>query len=201
MGTNATAERRPIGVVVGEGHAMRRGLLRFVLEGEGCIVHAEATTTVQLVHALSVHRPEVVVLDDGIGATAIVVAREMLPDAKLVLVWPSDVVPIRGDARVDPTEVLEELGPAIERLCDRGESPPEVLGSVIRLPEPSDDGKRESFDHHPSGNVAVAKVLRGPGLDRRRQPPVDGDSAVDVRVLAPVLILPITSNTRPDDER
>jgi len=199
--TNATANRRPIGVVIGEGHAMRRGLLRFVLEGEGCIVHAEATTTVQLVHALSVHRPEVVVLDDGIGATAIVVAREMLPDAKLVLVWPPEVVPIRGDARVDPTEVLKELGPAIERVCHRGVAPPEVLGSVTRLPDTSDRGRQESFDNHPSGNVAVAKVLRGPGVDRRNRPVVDAEPTVDVREPAPILILPVTRNVQLDDDR
>ncbi|MFN8233113.1 MAG: hypothetical protein U0V56_06480 [Actinomycetota bacterium] len=44
------------------------GGLRFVLE-EGFDVVGEATTTVQLVQVLAVHRPDVVVLDDGIGTT------------------------------------------------------------------------------------------------------------------------------------
>ena len=105
-------ERPRIGVVVGEGHPMRRGLLRFVLEGEGFLVLADASTAVELVQALAVHRPEAVVLDDAIGSTAVVLVREMCPDAKIVLVWPSDLAPINGDSKVDPTQVLRELGPA-----------------------------------------------------------------------------------------
>ena len=43
------------------------GLLRFVLEGEGFLVLADASTAVELVQALAVHRPEAVILDDAIG--------------------------------------------------------------------------------------------------------------------------------------
>jgi hypothetical protein len=114
------AERRPT-VVVGEGDTARRGLLRFVLEGEGLDVVGEAATTVQLVQVLAVHRPDAVVLDDGIGTTAVVVAREMHPQAKVILVWPSDVIPIGGDARVDPAEVLRDLGPAVGRALGLGD--------------------------------------------------------------------------------
>ena len=112
-----TSERRRVGVVVGEGHPVRRGLLRFVLEGEGFLVLADASTAVELVQALAVHRPEAVILDDAIGSTAVVLTREMCPDAKIVLVWPPDLSPINGDATVDPTQVLRELGPAVERAC------------------------------------------------------------------------------------
>jgi chemotaxis response regulator CheB len=104
-------------IVVGEGRAMRRGLLRFVLEGEGYQVVAEATTVAELGRVLAVHRPDLVVLDDGIGAMAVGMTREMVPDAKIILVWPRAVVPVGGDARVDPSDVLRELGPAVARVA------------------------------------------------------------------------------------
>jgi CheY-like chemotaxis protein len=104
-------------IVVGEGRAMRRGLLRFVLEGEGYQVVAEATTAAELGRVLAVHRPDLVVLDDGIGAMAVGMTREMVPDAKIILVWPRAVVPVGGDARVDPSDVLRELGPAVARVA------------------------------------------------------------------------------------
>ena len=81
-----TPEVPRIGVVVGEGDRARKGLLRFVLEGEGFLVLAEASTSVELVQALAVHRPDAVVLDDAIGSIAVVLTREMRPDAKVVLV-------------------------------------------------------------------------------------------------------------------
>jgi len=119
-----TPEVPRIGVVVGEGNRARKGLLRFVLEGEGFLVLAEASTAVELVQALAVHRPDAVVLDDAIGSIAVVLTREMRPEAKVVLVWPSDLTPINGDATVDPTEVLRELGPAVDHACGVPEEEP-----------------------------------------------------------------------------
>jgi hypothetical protein len=131
---DVTSERRRLGVVVGEGHPVRRGLLRFVLEGEGFLVLADASTAVELVQALAVHRPEAVILDDAIGSTAVVLTREMCPDAKIVLVWPSDLSPINGDATVDPTQVLRELGPAVERACGLLDVEPEPKAIRTRAP-------------------------------------------------------------------
>ena len=65
------------------------------------------------------------VLDDAIGSTAAVLTREMCPEAKVILVWPADLSPINGDATVDPTQVLRELGPAVERACGQAEAEPE----------------------------------------------------------------------------
>jgi hypothetical protein len=176
-------ERRPA-VVVGEGDPARRGLLRFVLEGEGLDVVGEAATTVQLVQVLAVHRPDAVVLDDGIGTTAVVVAREMHPQAKVILVWPSDVIPIGGDARVDPADVLRDLGPAVERAL--GHRAAEPTAAVLRLPAASPDGSETA--RHPSAAGALARVLPGPGLLRTvRDEPVIVD-----RDPAPLLILPVT---------
>jgi hypothetical protein len=105
-----------IRVVVGEGDSPRRGLLRFVLEGDGYDVVAEASTPAQLARMVADHQPEVVVLDDGIGATAPQVVREISPRTKIVLVWPGAVVPIGGDARVEPSQVLRQLGPTVAKV-------------------------------------------------------------------------------------
>ena len=68
-------------IVVGEGQTLRKGLLRFVLEGEGYDVVAEASSSAELARMVAVHEPDVVVLDDGIGATAVLMARELAPKA------------------------------------------------------------------------------------------------------------------------
>ena len=181
MERDVTPERPRIGVVVGEGHPMRRGLLRFVLEGEGFVVLGDAASTVELVQALSVHRPDVVVLDDAIGTTAIVITREMRPDAKIVLVWPPDVHPINGDATVDPTQVLRELGPAVERAC--GVPDPEPATATVRkLPERTVSSGRQHLGEK------MADVLPGPGVARE-----GGEEPIVVdRDPAQILILPVT---------
>ena len=177
-------EPRRIDVVVGEGNRARRGLLRFVLEGEGFAVLAEASTAVELVQALAVHRPDAVVLDDAIGSIAVVLTREMSPDTKVVLVWPSDLTPINGDATVDPTQVLRELGAAVEHACGVPEVEPEsaIVHSMTSHPRPV----RRT---HPSDGMA--DVLPGPGVARRRTI-ADDDVIIVDREPAPVLILPVT---------
>lgn len=177
-------ERPRIGVVVGEGHPVRRGLLRFVLEGEGFLVLADASTAVELVQALAVHRPEAVVLDDAIGSTAAVLTREMCPEAKVILVWPADLSPINGDATVDPTQVLRELGPAVERACGQTETEREPA-SVHPMPPQPPVGSR------PHPNARLADVLPGPGMVRSRA--IEDDEAIIVdREPAPILILPVS---------
>jgi len=196
VGEDATPVRPRIGVVVGEGHPVRMGLLRFVLEGEGFVVLAEATSTVELVRALAIHRPEAVVLDDGIGATAVVVAREMCPAAKVVLVWPAHLVPINGDACVDPTDVLRDLGPAIERACGIEAAEERKPAEVRPLPQRR-PGTRGSASHHPS--LGTAEVVPGPGLAPARA--TDESEAIVVdREPAPVLILPVTPVVEPDPQ-
>ena len=187
MERDAPPERPRIGVVVGEGHPVRRGLLRFVLDGEGFQVLGEARTTVELVQALSVHHPEAVVLDDGIGATAIALTREMRPDAKIVLVWPPAVVPISGDATVDPTQVLRDLGPAVERACGVPALAP-ADATVRPMPQ------REARRHHPS--TGTADVLPGPGV--RREPRPDDAVVIVDREPAPILILPVSPVVEPE---
>ena len=179
-----TSERRRVGVVVGEGHPVRRGLLRFVLEGEGFLVLADAATAVELVQALAVHRPEAVILDDAIGSTAVVLTREMCPDAKIVLVWPSALAPINGDATVDPTQVLRSLGPAVERACGLPE--PEPASATVRSMTSRPRPQRRA-----QPTAGLADVLPGPGIARPRTVADDEPIIVD-REPAPILILPVS---------
>ena len=108
---------RDLRIVIGEGASIRNGLLRFVLEGEGFEVAAEAATVAELAHAFALHRPDIVVLDDTLGVAALELSRQMAPEAKIVLVWPAAVQPVSADARVDPGSVLHELGAIVERLA------------------------------------------------------------------------------------
>ena len=102
-------------IVVGEGRSARMGFLRFVLQSEGYQVVAQASSASELARVLTDEQPDVVVLDDGIGATAVQMTHEISPASKVILVWPGAVVPIGGDARVEPNEVLRSLGPAVAR--------------------------------------------------------------------------------------
>ena len=181
---DVTPERPRIGVVVGEGNRARKGLLRFVLEGEGFLVLAEASTAVELVQALAVHRPDAVVLDDAIGSIAVVLTREMSPDAKVVLVWPSDLTPINGDATVDPTQVLRELGPGRRARVRRA-------GGGAGVGDRSIDDVPTAARPSPHPSAGMADVLPGPGVARPRT--IADDEAIIVdREPAPVLILPVT---------
>ena len=108
---------RPIRIVVGEGRTAQRGLLRFVLEGEGFQVVGETSSTADLPEVITSQQPDVVVLDDGIGVMAVSMVHDVAPDAKVVLVWPAAVVPIGGDARVEPAKILKDLGPAVEHVA------------------------------------------------------------------------------------
>jgi hypothetical protein len=111
---------RNIRIVVGEGRTAQQGLLRFILEGEGFDVVGEAATVADLAISIAEGQPDVVVLDDGIGVMAVSMVHEALPQTKVVLVWPSSVVPIGGDARVEPAKILNELGPAVRHVAPVG---------------------------------------------------------------------------------
>ena len=114
-------------VVVGEGRSSGRGLLRFVLQGEGYDVVGEAGTSAELAGLLALHQPDAVVIDDGIGVTAVQMAREVAPDTKVVLVWPEAVVPIGGDARVDPDHLLGGLSTAVAKVVGRAPVAPTIV--------------------------------------------------------------------------
>ncbi len=129
-----------IRVMVGEGQTARKGLLRFVLENEGYDVVAEATSTLELAQRLVIHRPDVVVLDEGIDASAVGMMREVLPSAKVILVWPRGVAAVGVEARLEPSEVMTSLGSTVARVVGRGPliAPPRPRAGppdVIVVPE------------------------------------------------------------------
>jgi hypothetical protein len=110
-----------------------------------------------------------------------------------VLVWPPHLVPISGDACVEPTDVLRDLGPAVERAC--GAARPEPGSADVRaLPRRA---SRRRAASHPS--LGTAEVVPGPGLPRRRTPEETEAIVVD-REPAPVLILPVTPVVEPDPQ-
>jgi hypothetical protein len=187
---DATSERPRISVIVGEGHPTRRGLLRFVLEGEGFLVLADVSSTVELIQALSVHAPDAIVLDDGVEPTSVILAREMRPEAKVVLVWPRDLAPINGDTTVDPSQVLRDLGPAVEAACGVPAPPPKI-GTVRQLTP-----GRPRPERHPHPSRGMGDLLPGPGVAPAR-PRTDEAIVVD-REPAPIVILPVTPDVQRD---
>jgi hypothetical protein len=82
-------------------------------------------------------------LDDGIDASAVGMMREVLPSAKVILVWPRGVTAVGSDARLEPSEVMSSLGSTVARVMGRGGviapprprvPPPDVI--VVPEPEP-----------------------------------------------------------------
>jgi hypothetical protein len=115
----------------------------------------------------------------------------MHPRAKVVLVWPSDVIPIGGDARVDPADILHELGPAVGRAL--GLDAEEPVAALLTLPSATHDERAEPV-RHASAPGELARVLPGPGLPRT----VRDEAVVVDREPAPLLILPVTPSVDED---
>ena len=155
-----------IRVMVGEGQTARKGLLRFVLENEGYDVVAEATSTLELAQRLVIHRPDVVVLDDGIDASAVGMMREVLPSAKIILVWPRGVAAVGVEARLEPAEVMTSLGSTVARVVGKGSviAPPRprfTHPDVIVVPEPEALPEIDT----PAETPGETPELAGPAVD------------------------------------
>ena len=189
----------PVRVVVAEGPSARKGLLRFVLEGEGYGVVGDAATSAELARMVAVHRPDVVVLDDGIGAMAVSMIREVAPSPRVILVWPGAVVPIGGDARVEPSDVLRELGRTMERLT--GQPSSSSTRGTLR-------GAGPPARHRQDPGTLRAILARGDAARFQPDRPGRTDEAalgrggviVDDRAPAPVAILPLTPPVDPAAE-
>ncbi|HJX07012.1 MAG TPA: hypothetical protein VJ736_02985, partial [Actinomycetota bacterium] len=105
--------QRNVRVVVGQGDLEHAGSLRAVLERDDFDVVGDVSTASQLAPVLTDEQPDIVVLDDVIGVGAVELAARIVPDARLVVVWPAAVMPIAGAVRVDPTEVGATLGATV----------------------------------------------------------------------------------------
>jgi hypothetical protein len=179
------------------------GFLRFVLESDGYEVVAQASSASELARVLAVHQPDVVVLDDGIGATAVQMTHDVSPNAKVILVWPGAVVPIGGYARVDPSDVLRSLGATVARAVGTMPVPRENVitpGWADRLKK-DPAALREKLEEHDGPSTKRPSVTdlqrRGQHLHPVGDPPAAAAPLVsdvgDVRDadedLAPVLPL------------
>jgi hypothetical protein len=93
--------------------------LHYLMEAEGFRVVGCASDDVELRRVLEQDvNPDVVVLDADVSATAVQVARELSPDAHVIVVWPDGVqLPATVTERVPPRLVYEQLGPAIRRAA------------------------------------------------------------------------------------
>jgi hypothetical protein len=186
-----------IRIVVGEGHgSIRPGLLRFVLESDGFEVLAEAGTATELAQALAAHSPDVVVLDDGIGVTAVQLSRDTSPASKILLVWPDAVMPVGGDARVEPGEILSGLSLAVTRLAALRPASPIETPAWVEKVKKDPRTLREMLVKH--GGVVQSRRPSVTELQRRGQrlhpsAPTAAEAATDTREgesVAPLLILP-----------
>ena len=183
VGDSDRMNAQQVRIVVGEGRSSQQGLLRFVLDGEGYDVVADAANPAELARVLATHKPDVVVLDDGIGATAVNMVHEMAPAAKVVLVWPGAVAPIGGAAQVPPSQVLQELGPAVAKVTGVAGATAAVTGA-----EMVDRAKRDPD--------ALQRTLRGVGESSAAA--LAAGAIIDASNDAPVVILPVTPSV--DDE-
>ena len=185
----------PVRVVVAEGPSTRKGLLRFVLEGEGYDVVGDAATSAELARVVAADRPDVVVMDDGIGAMAVAMIRTIAPSTRVVLVWPGAVVPIGGDARVEPSDVLRELGRTMERLT--GQPSTTSAGAALHGAGTSARPRQD-----PAALRAILARGEAARLQRRPSPPREvtvgpGEAIIGDRAPASVVILPLTASVDP----
>jgi hypothetical protein len=100
--------------------AVAPGPLHYLLESEGFQVLGSAADDDELARILAGSaRPEVIVVDGAVPATATGVAHEFAPDAELIVIWPDGVVPPAWADQVAPELVYQDLGTAVYRAADR----------------------------------------------------------------------------------
>jgi len=190
---------RNIRIVVGEGRTAQQGLLRFVLEGEGFDIVGEARTAADLAVAIADGQPDVVVLDDGIGVMAVSMVHEVLPKTKIVLVWPSAVVPIGGDARVEPAKILNDLGPTVRHVAPVGVGAgltetfdrPEWIDRVRKDPATLRDKLGASDEETPKRPSVTQLQRRGARLHPTGRKAKSGQSKESEE--APIVALPVAA--------
>jgi len=184
-------------VMVGEGRPARRGLLRFVLENEGHRVVSVASSTLELAQQLVMHRPDIVVLDDGIDASAVGMIREVLPSARVILVWPRGVSAVGADARIEPSEVMTGLGPAIDRVMGTG---PLIAPARPRAPGPEVVVVPEAETVQPTVAVPEAEAPTRAEPEAPTRPeaeaPTAPEAAVEAEAITGVVLEP--SGLAPD---
>src|SRR5919198_205925 len=181
-GVVRAAMDRTLQVVLGEAEP-DDGFLRFVLEGEGFDIVGMASTDDELERVLRGARPDVIVLDAGISATAALEAKEQANGAALVVIWPGDVVAAIADEHVEPHLVVDDLGPAV-RSASRRARPREER---VVIPDTID----EVIDRWREAERGLAAAA--PPEEARLEPPRLDRSTRGVLVAALTWILGLTT--------
>jgi hypothetical protein len=99
--------------------------------------------------------------------------REVLPAAKVILVWPKGVTAVGADARLEPSEVMTSLGSTVARVAGRG--------TVIAPPRPRNGSRGvvlvpESAPDHPSEADVVTVPPAQPESQEPAEPPEETPS-------------------------
>src|SRR5919198_3448313 len=163
-GVVRAAMDRTLQVVLGEAEP-DDGFLRFVLEGEGFDIVGMASTDDELERVLRGARPDVIVLDAGISATAALEAKEQANGAALVVIWPGDVVAAIADEHVEPHLVVDDLGPAVRSASLRARPREERVVIPDTIDEVIDRWREAERGLAPAGAPEEARS-EPPRLDR-----------------------------------
>jgi hypothetical protein len=149
--------------------AVAPGPLHYLLESEGFQVLGSAADDDELARILAGSaRPEVIVVDAAVPATATAVAHEFAPDAELIVIWPEGVVPPAWADQVVPELVYQDLGTAVYRAADRHrlrrpavEDPDVVVDDAIPdlQDEPTTVAARRSAARVLVGTVALIAAI------------------------------------------
>jgi hypothetical protein len=126
---------RAVQVVLGEGEP---GILRLILEAQGFDVVGHARGDDELRRIVAITHPNVIVLDAGISALAVLDAQIRSDYVPIVVVWPKDTYIPAAEERVDPSTAFLELGNVVRRVAERRAEP-------ILIPE-ADDEELEPID-------------------------------------------------------
>jgi hypothetical protein len=100
-------------------------------------VVGQASTPGDLLRLLAVIGPDVIVLDAEVSATAALSARDLAPQAGIVVVWPSAVSSSVADRQVEPARAAFDLPDAVRRAIRLKEARVAVLAPVPMAQEPA----------------------------------------------------------------
>jgi hypothetical protein len=125
------------------------GSLHYLIEAEGCRVVGCASDDIELRRVLEQDvRPDVIVLDGEVTASALLVARELSPSSHVIVIWPDGVQLPSAAERVPPRLVYEQLGPTIRRVAGGRQLPEPIVVTSSEEPiasaEESDPGVRRA---------------------------------------------------------
>jgi len=156
-------------VVLGEAAETDSGPLRSALEHEGFDIIGQASNRDELQRILAATAPTAIVLDAKMEATTVLAARETLPDAGIVVVWPRGVLAPVADEQVEPSRVYQDLGRAVRRvarlaLLRRRTTAPTGIEAPARIPAGAARRRRPEPALEPIAANPVSESLRRGGV-------------------------------------